>query len=108
MNTLSRRDRCMIGFVFSLLAALPLHAANFCVATGNQLATALTTAGTNDEDDTIKVEFGTLTSNAEAPQNYQWIFDGRGEEYATTISGGWTRGNGCASTSPPVFPKPVS
>lgn len=97
MNTLSRLDRCVIGFVFPLLAALPLHAANFCVATGNQLATALTTAGTNDEDDTIKIEFGTLTSNTEAPQNYQWIFDGRWDEYATTISGGWTKGNGCAS-----------
>jgi hypothetical protein len=97
MNTLSRRDRRLIGFVLTLLAALPLHAANFCVATGNQLAAALTTAGSNDEDDIIKIEFGTLTSDTEAPQNYQWIFDGRGDEYGTTISGGWSKGNGCAS-----------
>lgn len=84
-------------FALAALAALPLHAANFCVSTGNQLNNALSQAGSNAEDDTIKIEYGTLTSNVQAPQNYQWIFDGRGEEYATTISGGWTKGNSCAS-----------
>ncbi|MBI2398690.1 MAG: hypothetical protein HYV17_12915 [Xanthomonadales bacterium] len=82
-----------------LVAAWPLDSrgATFCVATGNQLAAALSSATSNAESDEIKIEYGTLTSDVQAPKNYQWIFDGRGEEYATTISGGWTKSNGCAS-----------
>lgn len=97
MNNSSRRLSCAWFCVFSIVCSMPLYAATFCVSTGNALNTALAQAGANSEDDVIKIEYGTLTSNTHAPQNYQWDFNGSGDEYQTTISGGWSKGNGCAS-----------
>lgn len=84
-------------FALAALAALPLSAANFCISDGNQLAAALVDVAWNEEADEIRIEYGTLTSNAQAPRDYQWKFDGRHEDYSLTISGGWSKGNGCAS-----------
>lgn len=97
MNNSSWRLSCASFCVFSIVCSLPLSAATFCVSTGNALNTALAQAATNNQDNTIKIEQGTLTSNVRALQDYQWVFDGRGSEYATAISGGWSNGNNCAT-----------
>lgn len=93
------------SLLFAAAAASPLHAANFCVSDAITLQNALGSAQGNNEDDVIKIEYGTLTStlDLQAPQNYRWILDDRWGEHAITISGGWSKGNGCASiatTSP--------
>lgn len=82
-----------------LVAALSgsARAAQFCVTTGNQLQTALNTAASNDQDDVIKVVRGTLTSNMNAPQDYQWryFFVSGDADNALVISGGWSSGDNC-------------
>jgi len=53
-------------FAFLLLSwQAPAHAANFCVDTGAELATALDTAASSSEDDVIRLETGPVTLAAE-------------------------------------------
>ncbi|MBI2398688.1 MAG: hypothetical protein HYV17_12905 [Xanthomonadales bacterium] len=84
-------------FALAALAALPVSAANFCISDGDQLASALVAATSNEEGDEIRIEYGSLTITAPVPRDYRWKFDGRYEDYSLTISGGWSKGNGCAS-----------
>lgn len=83
-----------------LIASSAAEAATFCVSTGTQLNSALASAGANQEDDVIKIEFGTLTSNFHALEAYRWQFTpsaGEPSNYSLTLSGGWSRGNNCQS-----------
>lgn len=93
----ARLAATLVLFALAALAALPLSAATFCVSDGDQLASALLSATANEEGDEIRIEYGTLTITAPVPRDYRWKFDGRYEDYSLTISGGWSKGNGCAS-----------
>ncbi len=78
----------------------PTQAATFCAATGNQLNQALATAGANSQDDIIKIEHGTLTTDVNTPQTEQWSYRPFTEaelDFNVTISGGWSKGNNCQS-----------
>jgi hypothetical protein len=84
-------------FHLSLLLALPMaaHSATFCVSNGVALQDAFTTARNNGASDVIRIVRGTHTSNVQAPQNYQWRFEGLSEadlSQSLEISGGWNAG----------------
>jgi hypothetical protein len=88
----------LIALVFLLLAS-QVQATTFCVSTGNELQTALDTAGGNGLDDEIRIVSGTHTSNANSPETAQWDFIASYTDDTThhIISGGWSSANNCAS-----------
>lgn len=89
-----------LALAAGILLAPGLHAATFCVSTGDQFNTAMNTAALNLEDDVIKLTIGTFTSNTHAPGSYRWVFSpptGDASDYGLAISGGWSAGNNCAT-----------
>ena len=77
---------CFFIGIFIFENAKPALAADFCVGTAAQLNAALTTATTNGEDDTIKVQQGTYNGN------FIYVSE---EAFGVTIKGGYT--DGCSS-----------
>lgn len=78
-----------------ILSSGPAMAATFCVATGNELASALETAAFNGQNDEIRIRTGTLVRTGLAGTVPRWPYDmGAGgpsdTQYSITISGGWT------------------
>lgn len=74
-----------VALVLAALAAQPVVADQFCVSTPTQLQAALDLAGSNGEDDHIRVRVGTYTAVHPgfiyAPE--------AGEDHDIKISGGW-------------------
>lgn len=96
---MSTRSRLRVYFAALLLAAAavsPLHAANFCVSTGEQLYDALATATVNGQPDEIRIEYGTLTNISAPLLEPRWVVDVT-DNSNLVLSGGWTKGNNCAS-----------
>ncbi|RFF28873.1 hypothetical protein [Wenzhouxiangella sediminis] len=84
--------RIMRLAALALLAALTLTPALawpavFCVQTSEQLRQAMTTAGSNGQDDIIRIHSGTYP--APAPQPFIYSSDGA---FDLDISGGWSPG----------------
>ncbi|MDQ1240632.1 MAG: hypothetical protein QG577_2818, partial [Thermodesulfobacteriota bacterium] len=75
-----------ISFLWLFLIPTFSSGANFCVTTGTELQTALTTAASNGEDDTIKIVQGTYTGN------FVYAFS---EANNLTVEGGYT--SSCAT-----------
>ncbi|HQW81236.1 MAG: hypothetical protein IPF83_07640 [Rhodanobacteraceae bacterium] len=83
----------------SSLAAWPLQAAQFCVSTGTQLANALNSAATNDQDDAIRIVKTTLTGTSNPAGNPRWSYRPGSNDLDNnlTLTGGWSSGDNCAS-----------
>jgi hypothetical protein len=75
----------IVAAVFSLLPAARSNGASLYVTNSTQLQTALDTARTNGEDDTIYLEIGTYTT-ASGPFTYGTASN---DNHAVTLSGGW-------------------
>ena len=69
---------CFVIGIFLLVNTNPVLAADFCVGTAAQLNAALTTAESNGEDDTIKVQQGTYNGNFiyTSTEAFNVIFEG--------------------------------
>ena len=82
----------------SSLAAWPLQAAQFCVSTGTQLANALNSAATNDQDDAIRIVKTTLTGTSNPAGNPRWSYRPGSNDLDNnlTLTGGWSSGDNCA------------
>jgi hypothetical protein len=65
------------------------QAAQFCLANGEQLASALQTAASNGEDDDIRLRGGTFTNTNGNP--FAFVYSAT-ENRDFTISGGWNAG----------------
>jgi hypothetical protein len=98
---MSRTTRIAAFFTLLSVAAAPAMAATFCVSTGAQLTSAVTTAASNGVDDEIRVVIGTLASAA-ANSQPRWSYRPTlaDENTLLTLSGGWSNGNNCLSQSP--------
>jgi hypothetical protein len=77
---------CLIFWIFLLFITNSSMAATFCVGTSAELQTALTVAGTNTQDDVIKIQQGTYNGN--------FVYAST-ESFGVTLEGGYTVG--CAS-----------
>jgi len=80
-----------ISFLWLFLIPTFSFGANFCVTTGTELQTALTTAASNAEDDTIKIVQGTYTGN------FVYAFS---EANNLTVEGGYTSACGSREINP--------
>jgi hypothetical protein len=67
-------------------ASTPGHAAIFCVSTSAELLTALGTAANNNANDDIRLRAGVYTN----PAGVQSAFYVGADDFAITVSGGWT------------------
>jgi hypothetical protein len=88
----------LLGFL--VLIVFDVHAAVFCVSSGNALGDAMATARGNGEHDEIRVTTGTHTSNLRAPQAPQFflqLYLETDSDKNLTISGGWSTGDSCAT-----------
>jgi hypothetical protein len=95
-----RSRRTALAALLPLLAAVaPAQAATFCVSTGPQLATAMSTAAGNGVDDEIRIVAGALSGTSQLNGNPRWYYRaGQNDlDRALTVSGGWSSGNNCAS-----------
>lgn len=83
-----------------LLGTAPAFATPFCVSTGTQLANALNSAASNDQDDDIKIVANTTLSGTSNPAgNPRWRFSPGANDLDNnlTITGGWSSGDNCNS-----------
>ena len=80
--------------VLVLMYGAPVAAAQFCVANGDALQDALSTAMDNGEDDEIRLRGGIFTH---AGNDSAFFYKGS-ENFDLVVSGGWNAG--CASFSP--------
>ncbi len=73
-----------------LLLNLSLHtnAAEFCVTSSASLQTALDVAGSNNENDVIRITVGVFETNGS-----QFLYEDTGDGYDLELSGGWTTVN---------------
>jgi hypothetical protein len=91
--------RRLISFVAACLLLQgwsTAHAANFCVSTPAQLATALYTAQSNGEDDDIRLVVGTYLLSDELTLAYNAA---SGEHYILILFGGYKPGTNCGTLS---------
>ena len=86
----------MLAWVGSVLVCVsgPACATVFCVATGNELSTAMETAAYNNQNDEIHIRTGTLKRSGAVGTVPRWEYNtgsGGGDVTRTlTLSGGWT------------------
>ncbi len=93
-----RFNRLVIASLLMSAGLTPAHAANFCVSTGDQLASALTTAAGNSQADTIRVRAGVLTRTSADAHDYTYQ-----SAENLDLSGGWTgAGSTCALQTYPA------
>ena len=69
------RSAGLATLIVAVLAAPSVEAATFCVTSGNALNNAFDTAKSNHQNDEIRIVQGTHTSNVQAPQNFQFLFN---------------------------------
>lgn len=77
-----------ICLLLLLFPGQPVHAAEFCVSTSAGLQSALTTAETNGQDDTIRIAVGSY----ETPGGsfvYDAVTPANGDDKSLAIVGGW-------------------
>ncbi len=89
-----------VALLLSLAAAItPAHATIYCVSTGAQLDSALTSAAGNGADDEIRVVQGTLSGSSKANGSTRWSYQPGANDLTAglTLSGGWSAGNSCAA-----------
>lgn len=74
-------------------------AAQHCVSTGTQLANALNSAASNDQDDEIRIVATTLSGTSNPAGNPRWNYSPGANDLDNnlTITGGWSSGNNCNS-----------
>jgi len=86
----------MLAWVGSVMVCIsgPACATVFCVATGNELSTAMETAAYNNQNDEIHIRTGTLKRSGAVGTVPRWEYNtgsGGGDVTRTlTLSGGWT------------------
>lgn len=89
--------RTSITLVVALWALSPTaHTAEFCVTTSQELSSALSSAGLNNENDVIRIATGNYT--APDANGFRYIANSVSpENHSLVISGGWTEffGNPC-------------
>jgi hypothetical protein len=92
MNTTALLPR--LGLLIGACALAPVQAADYCVTSGDQLATALAAADSNDQDDVIKVTLGTKVRTNGGTGTPRWQFVGAASDADNSLdlSGGWTSG----------------
>lgn len=74
-----------------LMAAVPAHAATFCVANPTQIQQALTNAGGNGQPDQIRIRAGVHSATVWAPDSGGYTyFLSLTDQQSVDISGGWT------------------
>ncbi|MBL0028523.1 MAG: hypothetical protein IPO95_05380 [Rhodanobacteraceae bacterium] len=75
------------------------QAAQHCVSTGTQLANALNSAASNNQDDEIRIVATTLSGTSNPVGNPRWGFTPGANDLDKnlTITGGWSSGNNCNS-----------
>jgi hypothetical protein len=79
------RTVCIVAAALALAPVASLHAATFCVNTVTELRDALTTAGANGENDTIRIKAGTYTpSDGGNAFSYS-----TSQNFDLTLEGGW-------------------
>ncbi|MBK6726729.1 MAG: hypothetical protein IPG63_05610 [Xanthomonadales bacterium] len=105
MKLLNRPNLVLFALLLVATAAQQATAATYCVATGNQLAAALTSATWNEEADEIKIEYGTLTSNAQAPRTSNGSSTGATKIITSPSAAVGARAT-VASPSQPTVPTP--
>jgi hypothetical protein len=82
---MSMKCLMLMLLALTLLAGDPAGAAQFCVADGNALQAALTTASTNGQDDDIRLRGG-VYSRVSAANAFTYS---SAENFDLTVSGGW-------------------
>lgn len=87
----------------ALLLSAKADAALFCVSTGDQLASALSTAQSNNQDDEIRITVGTRTRPNLATGFTRWTYTpgSNDADNDLSVSGGWTDA-GCTSKTPGI------
>lgn len=72
------------------LVGAPVQAAQFCVSTGDQLGTALTTAEANGVSDEVRITTGLKQTTANLVAIH-WLFQ-TSQDHDLVVSGGWNAG----------------
>jgi len=91
MNLHRARPALLTTLILSSLLAGTTHAASFCATTGEQLASALNTADSNNANDEIRVSIGFMTrpSLADGLTRWSYVEAASDADNDLVLSGGW-------------------
>ena len=94
MSSIKVRTFLHVAAALALTASGAVHATTYCVSTGAQLASALSEADSNNQDDVIKVMLGVKTNSAAASGAPRWRYAATASDADNSLelSGNWTSG----------------
>lgn len=105
MDRLNFRPALPLLALLALAGARDASAALFCATTGDQLATALNTADSNNADDEIRVSIGIKTRPSAPEGQTRWLYleAASDADNSLVLSGGWDATCTLRFPSPPSF-----
>lgn len=97
--TTPRVNKFILAVAAIALGCGQVQAAQHCVSTGTQLANALNSAASNNQDDEIRIVATTLSGTSNPVSNPRWSYSPGANDLDKnlTITGGWSSGNSCNS-----------